>query len=101
MRKIVLSFELDSMTYKEYDAIIKELNAEGKLYNDERPSHVAFDKDGKWCVVDVWESEAAMQEFVSTTLAPIFLKLGYPIPQPRIYPVHNFLGTKVEESISA
>ena len=101
MSKVVIIFELAGMTHKEYDAALDELKAQSKLYNEHRPSHVAFNKDGKWCVVDVWDSEEALNEFVSTTLAPIFLKLGQTPPQPSVYAVHNYMGAKAEELISA
>ena len=78
-----------------------ELRSQGKTFNKKRPSHVSFNKDGKWCVVDVWDSAEALNEFVSTTLGPIFLKLGLTPPQPGVYPVHNYLGVKEEELISA
>lgn len=101
MGKIVIVFELAGMTHKEYDAIMDELKAQGKTFNESRPSHVSFNKDGKWCVVDVWDSEEALNEFVSGTLAPIFLQLGLTPPQPSVYPVHNYMGTRKEELISA
>ena len=101
MSKIVIVFELAGMTHKEYNAALDELNAQGKLFNEHRPSHVSFNKDGKWCVVDVWDSEEALNEFVSTTLGPIFSKLGLTPPQPGVYPVHNYMGVKAEELISA
>lgn len=101
MGKVVIVFELAGMTHKEYDAILDELKAQGKLFNEKRPSHVSFNKDGKWCVVDVWDSAEALNEFVSTTLGPIFLKLGLTPPQPAVYPVHNYMGAHAEELISA
>jgi len=101
MGQIVIVFELPDMTQKEYDAIMNELIAQGKEYNKKRPAHVAFNKDGAWCVVDVWESEAALNEFVGGTLAPIFNKLGIPVPQPKFYPVHNYLGASAPELVSA
>ena len=101
MSKVVIAFELAGMTQKEYDAILDELKAQGKVFNENRPSHVAFNKDGNWCVVDVWDSSEALNEFVSTTLMPIFLKLGLVPQEPKIYPVHNYMGKKIEQPISA
>jgi hypothetical protein len=101
MGKVAIMFELDGMTHKEYDAIMDELKAQGKDFNESRPSHAAFDKDGKWCVVDVWDSAEALNEFVSGTLGPIFSKLGLTPPQPAVYPVYNYMGAHKEELISA
>ena len=99
MSKIVVVFESEELDHKKYDAIINELKALGKLSIESRPSHVAFDKNGKWCVIDVWDSAEALNEFVSATLMPIFLKLEITPPQPVVYPVHNYMGIKVEELI--
>ena len=101
MAKIVAYFEFSEMTQKNYDDVIHELKAQGSLYNEQRPSHVAFQKGSSWCVVDVWESEQALMEFANNTLIPIFKKLGLNPIQPEIYPVHNYLGVRAEETISA
>lgn len=101
MGKVVIYFELAGMTYKEYDAVMNELKTQGKEFNGKRPVHVAFDNSGRWSVVDVWDSAEAFGEFAATTLAPIFSKLGLNPPQPAVVPLHNYLGLKAEELISA
>ena len=100
MSKVVVLFEFAGMTHKEYDAICGELKANNKLYNENRPSHVAFEKDGKWCVVDVWNSAEAMQEFAENDLLPAFQKIGLTPPQPVILPAHSYIGL-AEDLISA
>lgn len=101
MSKIAMIFESADINQQQYDAVMDELKAQNKEFNSERPSHVSFNKDGKWCVVDVWESPEALNEFVAGTLGPIFQKLGVPVPQPMVYPAHNYVGAKKEELISA
>jgi hypothetical protein len=101
MGKVVIFFELAGMTHKEYDAAMNELKAQGKTLNENRLAHIAFNKDGKWCVVDVWDSAEAFTEFASTVLAPAFSKLGLTPPQPGVYPLHNYIGKKAEDLISA
>ena len=59
MSKVVVLFEFEGMTHVEYDAICDDLKARDKLFNENRPSHVAFERDGKFCVVDVWNSGEA------------------------------------------
>ena len=100
MGKVVVVFEFAGMTHKEYDAICDDLRTRGKLQNENRPSHVAFERDGKWCVVDVWTSPEALQEFVDTGLKPAFAKLGINPPEPAVLPVYNWIGV-AEEVISA
>ena len=99
MSKIVVLFELQGMTSREYDAILQTLKEKGKLSNDQRPVHISFEKDGAWCVVDVWESEEALETFAKNDLLPAFQKLNLNPPRPRVFSVYNTMG--VEESITA
>lgn len=99
MSKIVVLFELPGMTSKEYDAILQTLGEKEKLMNEKRPVHIAFEKNGAWCVVDVWESEEALTDFARNDLIPAFQKLGLNPPKPEIFSVYRTIG--VEESISA
>jgi hypothetical protein len=101
MSKIVAIFELSGFTEKNYDDIVAELKAAGGFPNENRPSHAAFQKGDKWCVIDVWNSEAALMEFGQKTLFPIFGKLGLTPQPPQIFPLHHFLCTNAEEFISA
>lgn len=101
MEKTVVLFETPNMDAKDYDAIIKEMETTGVLYNEKRISHVAFDRNGKWCVVDVWDSPESFTEFGQKVLQPIFAKLGLNPPQPIVLPAHNYMGAHAEEAISA
>ena len=100
MSKVVVLFEFAGMTYKEYDAICNELMTQNKLYNENRPAHVSFERDGKFCVVDVWNSEEAVKEFAETALMPAFMKLGINAPQPTILPAHSWVGLTEELALS-
>src|SRR5882724_6308868 len=101
MSKISMVFEVPGMTSKEYDAIMDELLAQHKLPNPHVLSHTAFQKGDTWCVVDVWESQEACMEFGQNALFPIFQKLGVKVGQPQFYPVHNFIGATVPETMPA
>jgi hypothetical protein len=101
MSKIIAIFELSDFTEKNYDDIVAELKATNSLPSENRPSHTAFQKGDKWCVIDVWNSEAAFLEFGQKTLFPIFGKLGLAPQPPQIFPVHHFVGANSEQFISA
>ncbi|SRR5260221_5611504 len=101
MSKLVVLFELEGMTSKEYDAILQTLGGQERLINDNRPVHIAFEKGNKWCVVDVWESEEALADFAARYLGPAFQKLGLNPPRPEILPVYRYVNAGIEESISA
>ena len=49
----------------------------------------AFDDNGDIHVADVWESAEAMNDFVGTRLIPGFQKVGIPMPDVSVFPVHN------------
>jgi heme-degrading monooxygenase HmoA len=64
-------------------------------------SHVAaIDDAGEMTVVDLWESEQALGQFVETRLGPALAEAGIPQSQPRIHPVHNQLhGSAAEGNV--
>lgn len=100
MSKIVTYFE-SPLTQAQYDEIITEMKKNNKLWDERRPSHVAFQKGANLCIVDVWNSEEEMMDFAQNNLLPIFQKMGLNFPPPQIYPAHNYMGAKAEELISA
>ena len=100
MSKLVVLFESAEMSAKDYDAVCADLKARNKLFDEHRPSHVSFEKDGKFCVVDVWDSPETLKEFVETGLKPAFAKAGLNPPAPAVLPAYNWMGV-AEEVISA
>jgi hypothetical protein len=77
-----------------YDAIMEELGlpfGDAGDWPDGILSHAAGSTpDGAWTVVDVWESQAAFDRFLATSLGPAFEKVGG-MPQPVVtqFQVHN------------
>jgi hypothetical protein len=53
--------------------------------------HVAGSNGTGWTVVDVWESRAAFDAFLSTTLGPALGKVGLPEPKVTTFEVYNSL----------
>lgn len=90
-------FEFPSVTAAQYDAVCKRLN-NGRVLSalSEWPkggilSHVAGPTQDGWRVVDVWESQAAFEEF-GTQLLPLLQEMNFPQVAPQVFPVHNFVG---------
>ena len=100
MSKVVVLFEQPGMTYKEYDAICDELRKQNKLVNENRIAHVSYERDEKFCVVDVWTSEDSMKKFVETALMPASMKLGLMPFQPIVLPAHSWIGLTEELILS-
>lgn len=91
MKKIVVQFNVDGMTAKQYDQVMKDLEIAGKGNPPGRLYHVAAEQANGWFVTDVWESEEALNEFAGT-LMPILIQNGVTPPQPVVFPVHNIVA---------
>jgi quinol monooxygenase YgiN len=53
-------------------------------------SHVAGPTENGWCVVEVWESQEALQRFFEDTLNQALQQAGIPMDSPPItFQVHN------------
>ena len=102
MSKIVALFQFDGggLTQESYDKVLSELKSQGKMYDERRPSHVAFQNGPNFCVVDVWNSEEELKDFAENTLFPIFHKLNVTPQPPQVFPAHNYMGVHAEETIS-
>lgn len=86
---ILAIFYGQGFTKDMYEALRKEVKWEQRLADGGVFHAAGFDKSGDIHVADVWESEEAMNNFVSNRLAPAFQKLNIPMPKVDIYPAHN------------
>ena len=89
-------FEFPGVTEAQYDAVCKKLN-NGRVLNSlsDWPkggilSHVAGPTATGWSVVDVWESQAAFEEF-RAQLVPLMQEMEFPQVAPQVFQVHNFV----------
>ncbi len=48
--------------------------------------------EGGWRVVDVWESQEAINAFFQEKLGPALQEAGIPAAPPQFWPVHNMLS---------
>ncbi len=93
---IAIMLDLKGVTQKQYDNVCKKLSGKDKMTKlADWPakgvlSHIAGPTAAGWCVVDVWESEAAFQAF-AVKLIPALKSEGFPDIPPQIFPLHNFV----------
>ncbi|MBV9281513.1 MAG: hypothetical protein JOZ41_15650 [Chloroflexi bacterium] len=94
---VVLVFQGPTITQEVYEQAVNRLT-DGKKTRMEAPSdwpvagllsHAAGQSPNGFRVVDVWESEEAIQRF-GERLMPILQELGV-TDQPEIYPAHAFV----------
>lgn len=88
MQKVIAQFNVPGMTSRQYDQVMKDLEASGHKKPKSRISHVASELPNGWIVIDIWESGEALNEFAKT-LMPILIKNGVTAPQPTILPVYK------------
>jgi hypothetical protein len=85
--------EFANVGQDKYEAIMKEVGLKigsNANYPDGILTHTAGKSPNGWCVVDIWESEAAFGKFRETRLGPAFAKVGG-VPEPKVttFQVHN------------
>ena len=71
-----------------YDQIIAWLEADGHGHPPGRISHTTVRKGEGYLVVDVWESQEALDRFAQT-IGPLIERAGGRSASPQVYPVHN------------
>ena len=74
----------------QYDAVIKDLDAQGLSAPDGRIYHLAQPRGDAWFVLDVWESVEQLQRFAES-LMPTRARAGVTPPNPEILPTHNVI----------
>jgi hypothetical protein len=80
---IVAFFEFPGEPIENYDRGL-ERDGDAKRNQPERISHICFETEDGWAVIDVWESKEALQRFGRV--------LGLDQErQPRIFRVHNMM----------
>ena len=97
MEKVAVIFSAPDFTSKDYDKVWDDLRAAGQEYPKGLISHVGFrTPEGRWMVVDAWESKEAFNEFAKTLL-PIIQKTGRQVPPPQVVPAHYVYQPKSEK----
>ena len=91
---IAVVFDFEGGTAEQYDALVREMGIGGQPASaiPGMIFHAAGPAEGGWRVVDVWESQEALDRFSRDRLMPAAEKIGG-IPQPRVavVPVHAMM----------
>jgi len=94
-RSMAVAFLFDSSgtTQEQYDQVIETLQR-GGITAQGRIFHVAGPMEGGWRVVEVWESQEAVNKFFQEQLMPALQAInnsGITTLQ-QVWPVHNMLS---------
>lgn len=82
---VAFILEFSNLGQDKYDAVRRELGLDGigAKWPDGILGHTAGKSASGWCVVDIWESEAAFAKFRQSRLEPALAKVGG-IPEPKV-----------------
>ena len=81
-----------TVTQEQYDAMVGQLGVTSANPPDGAMLHFAGrGPDGRWWVVEVWESEEAAHKWDEEHLLPLMRQVGVERPAPVVWPVHNLI----------
>ena len=92
MQKVIAQFNVPGMHPKQYEQVLKDLEAAGQGSPKARLHHVSAEVPGGMYVIDIWESGEALQEFAGT-LMPILVKNGVTPPTPDVLPAYKMIAS--------
>lgn len=91
---IAMYFSPTPLSAEKYDEVIGLLETAGAGNPAGRSYHAAFGPQEQLRVFEVWESQAAFQEF-GKTLMPILQQLGIDPGVPAVMPIHNVIDSPI------
>lgn len=91
MEKIVAQFNIAGFTAEQYSQVIKDLDATQKEKSLSRLNQLVVQQNGGLLIIDVWESEEALNKF-SAILLPVLVKNGVQPSQPVLIPLRKFFA---------
>ena len=87
---LMFLFEFPGGRQEQFDQVLEKLQLGGKSPPGQI-FHVEGPMEGGWRVVDVWESQEAIDKFFQGKLGQALQEAGITAPQPQIWPVHLIL----------
>ena len=86
-----LIFEVPGVTQEQYDTAAQQVDAGGPMTGC--LVHVAGPMEGGWRVIEVWESQEDSDRFFRERLQPVLERVGIPLVEPKVFPVHALAKT--------
>jgi hypothetical protein len=84
-------FRHTGFTPKKYDETIRLLDAAGHGAPAGRLEHIAIETTDGIEVLDIWESQEALEAWGPQGFVPILLDLGVELHPPTIHPIRNVI----------
>jgi hypothetical protein len=84
---IALMITIPGVTQEQYDKVVEQLGESRLSYG--HLSRLTGPSDDGWCVVDVWESRAGFDRFMSERVGGLLGREGWPEPQVTEFAVYH------------
>ncbi len=84
-------FKHTGFTPEKYDETIRRLNAAGHGAPPGRLEHVAIETNGEIEVLDIWESQEALEHGAHEGSCRSSFELGVELHPPTIHPIRNVI----------
>jgi len=97
MKQVMVMFNFQGATARQYDDVMKELNSTGILSDNGLIFHSCGVTSKGLTVFDIWESEESLSKF-GETLFPLLKKYKINAVQPEIIKLHNMVSNLVPHS---
>lgn len=85
---VAVIFDVPGMTQRQYDDVIRGLEAQSAAAPEGRLIHVAAARPEGWWVLDVWESPEHLERFLPV-LQPLLVAAGVTPPAPTVLPTYQ------------
>lgn len=85
---LISFFSPKSMTHKQYDEAMRQLEAAGNAAPEGRIAHICYGKSPKLKIATMWRSPEDFQQ-MAPALLPILKGVGLEFGKPEIYEVHD------------
>jgi hypothetical protein len=83
---VAILFEAPGVTQEQYDATLREV---GTDLQPEQIFHLAGPMENGWRVLDVWETQEALDTFFREKLGPAMQNAGIPEVPVKVFEVYN------------
>lgn len=97
---VMMILDWQGATVEQYEAVNQAM---GLITDDDAPDGLiehtaAVSDDGSLVIVDLWESQEALDTFFEQRLGPAIEQVGVESGEPRLMPVHNTLEGSAQEA---
>jgi hypothetical protein len=88
---ILVIAEVPGQTVAQYDAVIQTIQTAGHWPPHGQQVHIAAQRGDGTLVVDVWDSQEALDKFLTVAVSPAAEQVGVTLGEVQIYEIHKVM----------